>query len=151
MWDVKNKVDYTEIIEDFRCKEASEGTCIRMFFKNDKLSNMYLFQNGHLSFNKVVDGIGNPDGFNTLKLTPETKGCTKFCFGVKQRLRLTYSEGWFTWYSEPFRNDLCEKVKNAGNKIPNGLRVGIVEIMDEDVMEFLSQGLQPWNGFVDEP
>lgn len=148
MWDVKNEVYYSEIIEDFRCKEVSAGICATMFFRNEELTEMYIFHKNHYSFNNVVDKLGNPDGFTTMRLTPETKGCMVSLLWRKQRLRLSYSEDWFNWYSEPFRKDLCEIVKNTGNKIPNGLSVSIVEIMDNDTFEFLSEGLHPWNGFI---
>lgn len=147
-WDFQKMIYYDEDMLTFECINPPGGTCIVMDFRDDLLRSFRLYQTYSLTFDEVVMRMGEPDGYTTVKLTPEAQGCNVTLYWKEQKLAITHTEAWFNWYSDLFRKELCEKVKSAGNKIPRGLSVESVEIMDDYTWGFLTKEIHPWNGFV---
>jgi len=148
-WDEKTMIYFMQDVQNYKCKkDPPGGICVVMYFRNNLLRTMHFYQTYRLTFEEVVDRLGDPDGYTTFKLTPEAQGCDVSLYWKKQHLAITYTEAWFNWYSEPFRSDMCEKVRNEGNKIPRDLKVGAVEIMDDYTWDFYTNGIHPWKGFV---
>lgn len=147
-YDVKKGVYFDEDMLFFECKEPSGENCAVMYIKENLLTNITLYQTYSLSFEDVVERIGNPDGFTTSKTTPEAQGCNVSLFWNKKKIAIRHTEDWFIWYKEPFRKELCEIIKVADYKLPLHLTVQEVEIMDNYSWDFQTRGMHTWNGFI---
>lgn len=147
-WDIKEKVEFTEELVSFQFIEEYKNSIVMLIFRGDQLTDIDLYPRPQITFLQVAQKFGYPDGYSTQRNTPETKGCGVYLFWTKKKFSIYETEGWFTWYSNPFRRDLCEKIEMAGGKIPSDLSVNLVSIMDDNSLDFfVSTGMQPWVGF----
>lgn len=147
-WDIKENVQFTEEEVTFQFIEEHKNSIVLLIFRGDQLTDIDIYLHPQITFLQVIQKFGYPDGYSTRRNTPETKGCGVFLFWTEKKFSIYYSEGWFNWYSNPFRRDLCEKIEMAGGKIPPDLSVNLVSIMDDNSLDFfVSTGMQPWVGF----
>ncbi len=115
------------------------------FSDQDILNYIRLSPNYHITINEVVEKIGKPDGFTLSKKGPEGRGCDLAVIWLSRKMVIYY----FGDNPSIFTKDLCEKVDEYRDKLPSGLDVSYIDLMDESQIEdFHSMTTyRRWQGF----
>jgi hypothetical protein len=125
----------------FYCKNQYE-TCPILDFANNKLELILLDPGHQFTFAEVVDKLGNPDFVEATAVTPEIIDCRVSLIWMSRQMVIGYYER-----KTLFGKNLCDTVRQAGNKPPSYL---IVQDIMYEMPEALKANLNDytkWSGF----
>ncbi len=123
------------------CKNPDED-CPELTFVHDTLESIYMTPNHQITFAEVVDKLGSPDFVEATAVTPEIIDCRVSLIWMSRQMEIGYYE-----QKTLFGKNLCDTVRQAGNKPPSNL---IVQDIMYEMPEALDANLNDytkWSGF----
>jgi hypothetical protein len=129
------------------CINPVNQTCAFLYAKeNQIIDEIILLPNYEITFIDFVSEFGNPDFIAYNRSTVEAKGCSVSLIWKTRMTGISFEE---ERYLLPFGNDLCDKVRNAGNKVPPELPVQTIVYRHMNSMDTLlnDPDLIKWQGF----
>jgi hypothetical protein len=134
---------------DLPCKNPPNLSCAYIQIKKNIVSEIIIWPNYSVTFQEFVKNYGNPDAFSLSRMDVEAKGCTVSLFWESRMTGISYKE---ERYPLLFGEDICDKIKKTGNKIPPELPIQWIIYRQDSVMDELMRdpGLINWVGFDDD-
>lgn len=137
----------------FYCIEPPNEVCVAMGFENNKLSNLWIYPNYHITLEQVVQRLGPPDSFYYSYKDPESRNCNLNLLWLKRQMILGYSDT-----QQGSQIDLCERIYQEKGKISKSLLIQSVNLKTSSEIEMIIETIQEpgtgqnymlWKGFSD--
>jgi hypothetical protein len=124
------------------CKDPPKQQCVYMQFMEGLLEMLLLSPNYDITFMEAVDHLGNPDGMSVSRRDAEAKGCDASLTWNDRQLEVRHYEG-----RRFSGDDLCDIVRNGGDKMPPDLIIYSIRIMHGSLLRDTIFYNDDWNGF----
>lgn len=145
-WDPEDEDVKTSELISIPCMLPRDSICSQLEFVDGLLVRIVLFPNFSVTFDMVVDKIGEPDYVTARPIYPEIGNCEVRLIWIERHLMTTYFET-----QESSGRDLCRQISIEAQRVPARLPVISVVIESAKILDLLPIDGEdfPWAGFLE--
>jgi hypothetical protein len=141
---VTNYSDSVGISFSYKIGQGSTGLILD--FEPDVLDSINFPPNYRITFDQVVEKLGNPDGYWILPASPETPGCSLRVVWKNKRIVLWKEDGEMGWFS--FKESLCLQIHDRDGNLPENMLIEKVQIdSPSGIKSIMDTHFHLWKGF----